>query len=101
VNIQTQIDGQRLAKSVASRTAALEVINERYPVLSWWQLPLIVLMGIGSSWLGTHGGTDGALVLAIVATLGVALALNACIQCIKLRKRVDAVLVLLSSTELR
>ena len=99
MNFQTQIDGQRLAKSVASRAAALDVINEHSPILSWWQLALIVLMGISSGWLGTHGGTDGALVLAIAATLGVALALNACIQCIKLRKRVDAVLVLLSSAE--
>ena len=101
MNPEAQIIGERLAKDVAARAAALDVINARVHIFSWWHVCVLVALVAGNTWLGAHAGSTTMFVVGAVAQLGFLLAVNAHVECIKLRKRLDAALVLLRENEQR
>ena len=101
MNPEAQIIGERLAKNVAAHVAALDVINARVQIFSWWHLCALTALVAGNIWLGAHAGSTTMFVVGAVAQLGFVLAVNAHVECIKLRKRLDAALVLLRENEQR
>jgi hypothetical protein len=101
VNTEAQITGRRIATDVACRAAALEVIAKRPHVFSWWHVCVLVLLIAGNAWLSTHAGSTTVFVVGGIAQLGFLLAINAHVECLKLRRRIDAALVLLRQSEPR
>lgn len=101
MNPEAQIVGERIAKDVAARSAALDLLALRPHVFSWWHVSFLVLLVIGNTWLSTHAGSTTVFVIGGVAQLGFLLAINAHVECLKLRRRIDAALVLVRQGEPR
>ena len=101
MNSEAEIIGERLAKGVVAHAAALDVINARVHIFSWWHVCVLLALVAGNTWLGTHAESTTMFVVGAVAQLGFLLAINAHVECIKLRKRLDAALVLLREYEQR
>ena len=95
MSVETQIIGEHLAKSVAARAAALDVINARTPALSWWHLVLLLIVGAAIGWLGAHAGSNSVFIIGVAAEVGFLIAVTAFAECIRLRRRLDAALLLL------
>jgi len=95
MNASTQIDGEKIAKAVVARSQALDtLLNERRVVFSWQYLGLILLGGVWG-WLVSKVGADGNMLVAVAAGAGFSLAAAAFRECIKLRRRQDAMVVIL------
>lgn len=90
-----QISAERLAKSVASRADALEIMDARQPKLSFLNACAAVLFGAGISWLAAHTGPGTPFIVGVPAGAGFLLAANSYFECIRLRKRLDAAVVLI------
>jgi len=101
MNAEVHMTGERLAKLVAARAAALEVINSASSPPLWWHYCFLIILGIGQGWLVSHSGQNGNYVLGSVAGAGFFLAIAAFIECIRLRKRLDATISLLRISEQR
>lgn len=95
MNPELEIDGKRLAKTVASRMKAYEILRAPSSKATWWHLGLAVVVGTGMSWFGAHAGSNSVFAIGIAAEIGFLLAANAYFECVRLRKRLDAAIVLL------
>jgi hypothetical protein len=95
VNPELQIAGERLAKSVVLRTEALEALRAPRPKLALWHMFLTAVIGAGIAWLGAHAGANSVFAIGIAAEVGFLLAVTAYVECIRLRRRLDAAVVLL------
>jgi hypothetical protein len=90
----TDATGQRIAKEVARRAWATEVLSERIHVFSWIDgLGLIAAVGIGGSF-GAFFDSSRWLVDA-AAGIGFFIGATAYVECLRLRRRLEAALVLL------
>lgn len=90
----TEATGQRIAKEVARRAWAAEVLSERIHVFSWTDgLGLIAAVGIGGSF-GAFFDSSRWLVDA-AAGIGFFIGVTAHVECLRLRRRLEAALVLL------
>lgn len=93
---ETRILGQQLAREVAARAKAREILEARAHAFSWWQLLLTcVAAGICAVLAGRtlSIATTAAVAVALVAFL---LAVAALLECVRLRRRFDAAMVLLA-----
>ena len=100
MNPEAQITGERIAMDVAARAAAADVLTSKVHFFSWWHVCMIVLFAAGNAWLGSHVSTT-MFVVGDVAQLGLLLAVNAHVECLKLRRRIDAALVLVRQSDPR
>jgi hypothetical protein len=96
MNTGTQIDGMRIAKDIASQSAALELLNERQRPLNQWFYALCIAFGAGLGWLVSSSPQGAHAQMTVAVTSGVAFFLAICAfqECIRLRRRVEAMLVL-------
>ena len=95
MNPEMQITGERLAKSVATRADVLDVLDAKQPRLSFLNACAAVLVGGGITWLGGQVGSSTAFIIGVPAGAGFLLAANSYFECIRLRKRLDAAVILL------
>ena len=94
-NAAAQIDGERIAKAVAVRSQALdEFLNEKRTVFSWKYIGLIGLGGVWG-WFVTTQTTSGPVLVGIAAGIAFFIAPAAFVECIKLRRRLEAVIALM------
>lgn len=99
MNTSTQLDGEKIAKAVAARSQALDtLLNEKRATFSWQYLGL-ALLGAVWGWAVSKAGADGNVLIAGAAGAGFCIAAGAFRECIKLRRRLDAVLVILKCQE--
>lgn len=101
MNPEAQIAGERISKDVAARAAAVDVITSRVHFFSWWHICLFVLLGVGNTWFSAYAGSTTMFVVGGIAQLGFLLALNAHVECFRLRRRIDAALVLVQQDKSR
>ncbi len=99
MNPDLRIAGDQLAKSVARRSEALETLNTESRKWNVWHLCLTIAVGVGISWFGGHAGANGVFVVYAATGAGFLLAANAYFECIRLRKRLDAAIVLLLESD--
>ncbi|MCT7328728.1 hypothetical protein [Ralstonia mojiangensis] len=95
----TQVEGEIIAKQVAQRVEAEATLAEyRAPIARWQYFFWLV---VGFVWGGSTGAwaTHGALFIGAVAGAAFFLAAAAFRECIDLRRRLDATLVLLRSRD--
>jgi|GEM_PF-2264662 len=99
MNASTQIDGEKIAKAVVARSQALHtLLNEKRTVFSWQYLGLILLGGFWG-WLVLKTGAYSSVFVAVAAGVGFVLACAAFIECVKLRRRLEALIVLVSGQD--
>ncbi len=99
MNASTQLDGEKIAKAVAARSQALDtLLNEKRAAFSWQYLGL-ALLGAVWGWAVSQAGADGHVLVAGAAGAGFFIAAAALRECIKLRRRLDAMLVILKGQE--
>lgn len=94
-----QIADERIAKDVALRTEALEVLAQRPSRLTWGHG---LALGFAASALGwsTFGESPwGPRLLAVVTATALGLVVVALRECASLRRRLDAALILLRSRD--
>lgn len=94
MNASTQMDGETIAKAVVARSKALDTLfNEKQGVFSWQYVGLTVLGGAWG-WVVFLAGQKATLLVSIAAGSGFFLAAAAFLECVRLKRRLDAVLVL-------
>ncbi len=101
VNSDSQVVGEQLAKRVATHAAAIDAINTSEHPFSLWHLCALAALVAGNLSLGGHAASTAMFAVGGVAQLGLVFALDAHVKCLKLRKRIDAALVLLQENESR
>jgi hypothetical protein len=95
----TQVEGEIIAKQVAQRAEAEAILAKyRAPIAKWQYLFWLV---VGFVWGGSTAAwtTHGALFIGAVAGAAFFLAAVAFRECLDLRRRLDATLVLLRSRD--
>lgn len=101
-NITTQIEGERIAKAVAEKHSAREVLlNEKRFEFSWTYFGLILMGGLWGWSVSTY--IQGSLVTNVIGTAaGVAfmLAVATFNECLRLRRRQVAIIALLKNQNL-
>ena len=95
MNVATQITAERLAKGVVERANAIDALAKRTRPLSWWQYVVLVAFGSAWGWYVSSSTPHATLLIGIASGIGVALGAGAFRECINLRRRLDAALVLL------
>ncbi|MDP3539019.1 MAG: hypothetical protein Q8S26_10015 [Azonexus sp.] len=95
MNIANQLEGNRIAKEVTAQHQALELISARSPNFSQWHYGLTIVVGCCLGVLNTYAGEHAQLLAGILAGTGFSLGVVAFQQCIILRRRLDAAIVLL------
>jgi len=99
MNASTQIDGEKIAKAVVARSQALDTLLNVKSAAFFWHYLGLALMGGASGWLISKAGAEGNFAIAVAAGMGSFLASAAFIECIKLRRRLDAILVILKGQD--
>ena len=96
MDIVKQLDGERIAKDVAARSQALEVLSRRPKFAAQWSYWLNTVFGSSlGGYLASYGGSHGQLLLGAVSGAAFFLSLTVFQDCIRLRRRLDAAIVLL------
>ena len=100
MDIVKQLDGERIAKDLAARSQAFEVLNRRPGLFNQWHYWLLLVLGsvVGGA-LTYSGGSRAQLVLAPVAAIALFLGGATFQECLRLRRRLDAAIVLLRINE--
>lgn len=73
----------------------MKVLDARQPKLSFANACVEVLLCAGISWIDGLAGSNSAFVVGVAASAGFFLAINSYFECIRLRRRLDAAVVLL------
>ena len=99
MNVSLELDGERLAKEVANRANALEVLRQRQNPFAAWQY--VVLLVVGGLWgyFTSQARSVGAELVGAAAGAGIFLAAAGFRECLSLRRRLNAVLVLVLAHE--
>lgn len=95
MNIATQIDGERIARETADYVWAVEEIRKRRSPVTFWLT--LILMAMGSAWGSWVNRSDDPrmhMILAIATGIAVFVSVSTAAECIRLRRQLDAVLVL-------
>lgn len=96
VDCVNRIDGERIAKRVVRREEALGVLKERAPLFSWLDgLGLVAAVCIGME-LGTLNG-DFHWLASGAGGIGFYLAMLAYVECLRLRRRLNAAIALIET----
>ena len=96
-NAATQIDGERIARAVTVRSQALdELSSAKGTAFSWKYVGLLVVGGVWG-WFVSTQTTHGPVLVGIAAGIAAFLAPVAFVECIKLRRRLEAVIALMKS----
>jgi 4-amino-4-deoxy-L-arabinose transferase-like glycosyltransferase len=96
MNAATKLDGERIAKDVLAQAATLAVLAKRRRLLSNWNCWIPVTIGIAwGDFIATYSGPYTQWILGAASGIAVSLAVTAFDECISLRRRLDAVIVLL------
>ena len=96
MNIAKQIEGERLSRDVAEYVRALEEVKVRRRPFSVWTTVILVALG-SLCGVSMTLADDASIRILLNVSTGVALLLGAAAtgECIRLRRQLDAVLVLL------
>lgn len=95
LNIATRIDGERIARETAEYARAVEEIGKRRSPFTFWLT--MILMAMGSAWGSWVTRLDDPrmhMILAIATGIAVFVSVSTAAECIRLRRQLDAVLVL-------
>ena len=97
--LRAQLD--RKMKNLVAHSDAMDTLTSRReaPTASRWWYLFLVAIGSALGWLLHFATPNQSLVLCLFAGIGFVVAINAYIECIKLRKRLDATIVLLRETQ--
>ncbi len=99
MNIATDFDAESIARSVAAEARARDIVRSGRRALAGWHYPLLIAVGAALGWsLSAGAGPATHLLSCMVAGVGFFLGSAAFIECIALRRRLDAALVLLSKS---
>ena len=99
MNAATQLEGSRIAKDVASQSAALHRLGEPQRPLNQWIYALFIGLGAAWGWLASSNtGAHAQLLVGITSGVAFFLAICAFQECIRLRRRLEAILVLFKAT---
>jgi len=92
MNISKELEGERIAKDVADRAAALDILERNRPT-RWWEYMLTFVLAGGWSWLTVLASSRWLLGLA--SGVGLFVSVAAFSECVHLRRRVDALQALI------
>ena len=96
MDIVKQLDGERIAKDVAIRSQALEVLNRQPKHASQWSYGFNIVFGsILGGYLAFYERSHGQLLLGAVSGAAFFLSITVFQECLRLRRRLDAAIVLL------
>jgi hypothetical protein len=97
MNIANQLEGNRIAREVATQQQALELISARpRPTnLSQWHYGLAIVAGGCLGAVNVYAGEHAQLLVGILAGIGFFLGIAAFQECLSLRRRLNAAIVLL------
>ena len=100
MNVATQIDGERIAKDVIAEAEAQEVLGKRPRLFTQWNYWFaIIFSSAWGSFIATYTGHNAQLFLGVIAGIALLVGLAALQECLSLRRRLDAVLVLVRTRE--
>lgn len=88
--------GRQVARAAEARLDAIEALAKRNPPFRFWHYWLTLLFGVG--WGLVVAQIEVPWLVSSVAGAGLFLAAAAFVQCVRLRRRLDAVVVLLRQT---
>ena len=96
MSIAEQLEGQRIAKEVVAQDQARELLRSRSKT-QWWGIFLIIAIGgvIGAA----NSAIENHLLVGILAGIGAYAGTLAYIETLNLRRRLDALQVLLLKDE--
>lgn len=96
MSIAEQLEGQRIAKEVVAQDQARELLGSRSKT-RWWGIFLIIAIGgvIGAA----NSAIENHLLVGILAGIGAYTGTLAYIETLNLRRRLDALQVLLLTDE--
>ena len=95
MNVATQIVGERLAKEVEAKARAVEVVSQREHSFTSWQSVGWLVLGGAWGFLISKSGYVGTELIGATTGAAFFLAAGAFKECIALRRRLEAVIVLL------
>lgn len=95
MNIANQLEGSRIAKEVTAQHEALELIRARPTNFSQWHYGLAIVAGGCIGALNAYAGEHAQLLVGILAGIGFFVGVVAFQECLSLRRRFDAAIVLL------
>lgn len=99
MNMATQLDGERIVKQVADEVQAREVLAQRYRPVTTWQYAMALVAGV--LWgvlVASQLGSNGSILIGAAAGVGMFVGAASYRQCIQMRRRLDAALVLLQAS---
>ncbi|MBS1144951.1 MAG: hypothetical protein H6R14_2357 [Proteobacteria bacterium] len=95
MNIVNQLEGNRIAKEVTAQAEALALIRARPTNFSQWHYVLAIVAGGCIGALNAYAGEYAQLFMGMSAGIGFFVGVVAFQECLKLRRRFDAAIVLL------
>ncbi len=97
MNIERQIEGQRIASNVAAQGEATRILSERPIALSWWAISPLRIVGLGAGCIGLVSDPRSTSLLSVAGLMGILLGSMACVECLRLNKRLNAAVALLNA----
>jgi len=94
MSIESQMLGKRLAKSVNTRAEAEALLSQRSHIFGFWQFVLILAGSLSLGWVASQRVSGILMLVSGVADLAIILSAAAIFECIKLRRRVQALIIL-------
>ena len=102
MNAVTEISGKLLAKKVVAKAKAVEALSQREHSLTTWQLvSWCVVGGVQGFFVAKNVNVVGTEVIGATAGAALFLAAAAFKECINLRRKLAAVIVLLQQDQAR
>lgn len=101
MSIAHQLEGERIAKEVTAKHEALELICAHSKKFSLWHYGAAIVTGGGIGAANAFAGEHAQLLVGILAGIGFCVGGAAFQECLCLRRRLDAAIVLLLKDAIR
>lgn len=95
MDVLNQLEGNRIAKEVTAQQEVFELISARPKKFSQWDYVLATGVGGCIGAINSYAGDYAQLFAGILAGIGFSLGVVAFQECLSLRRRLDAAIVLL------
>ncbi|NOS97402.1 MAG: hypothetical protein HOP25_02895 [Methylotenera sp.] len=98
MNVTSPIDSERIFNDVIAQTSALKVIKNCPKRFSNWDYGLWTLIGFAWGWF-VSSSEEAPLILSVASGIAFFLSVAVFRECLRLRRRLDAAIVLLLKYE--